>query len=756
MSLGDRCDVGGFRGTVLYIGTVDGYGSQIYAGIEWDDPSRGKHDGLVKGRRYFQTRIPNSGSLVKIENVQFPLDIYTEIQSRYGDEDSGEPDIALKISSKVVELIGMEKTARKQSDFHRLVNIVLDGRFVGKAPTEEIRPFSACRELNLHGNLLHRWDDVRKIVKLFPNVKELVLRQNRMDDIQEENSTISTNDLIISTSVIRLSISECNLKDESIEPILNCFPVATEIVSFINNLSFFNPGKDASERLTVLDLEMNPLKSLDSIRGEYSKFIFSKKKQSPTGHLEWSLEEIVKKLKVSRVLVFRTAQRYRRLGTSDDMQRSGRPVTVTTPEAVKAVREKIRRTPERSLLAGTKDGSHLTTLFTDEKIFTVEANNNGQNHPIIATDYQSACEKEKILNKTSHPASVMVFSGITADDKTPLIFVDSGVKGVALSQFSLRKPTMDLPARRRPRSSCQRDSRVLSRQFSEFISAADWPASSPDLNPMDYAVWIYLTEKVSSKNYPSIKALKTALIKKWDEIDDDYPRAVIDALRKLSVAECGITSLYPLKGSRFPKLENLNLKRNEITEWKSISALQSLPSLQILHIDCPNFTTEPGIPPHEVIVAKLSSVIELNRFDISEVERRSAEIRFLSKYWAVREEQRNLDHLDDLNRFLKAHGDPVPLEVPNKRLNVMTLNIKIGRKRVKKSLPMTVSVQRIGQLIARMFGVQDEPWELFLQNERCERRFALNNPSRTLSYYEPDEFSELVLEGGPAWHIEFC
>ncbi|CAD6195080.1 unnamed protein product [Caenorhabditis auriculariae] len=82
----------------------------------------------------------------------------------------------------------------------------------------------------------------------------------------------------------------------------------------------------------------------------------------------------------------------------------------------------------RKLHAGTKDGSHLTTLFTDEKIFTVEPNKNGQNHPIIATDYQSACEEGKILNKTSHPASVMVFAGITADDKTPLIFVDPGVK----------------------------------------------------------------------------------------------------------------------------------------------------------------------------------------------------------------------------------------------------------------------------------------------------------------------------------------
>ncbi|CAD6191056.1 unnamed protein product [Caenorhabditis auriculariae] len=68
----------------------------------------------------------------------------------------------------------------------------------------------------------------------------------------------------------------------------------------------------------------------------------------------------------------------------------------------------LRMKKARKLLAGTQDGSHLTTLFTDEKIFTVEANKNGQNHWIIATDYQSACEKGKILNKTSHPASVMV------------------------------------------------------------------------------------------------------------------------------------------------------------------------------------------------------------------------------------------------------------------------------------------------------------------------------------------------------------
>ncbi|CAD6197500.1 unnamed protein product [Caenorhabditis auriculariae] len=187
--------------------------------------------------------------------------------------------------------------------------------------------------------------------------------------------------------------------------------------------------------------------------------------------------EIVKKLKVSRVLVFRTAQRYRRLGTSDDMQRRGRPVTVTTPEAVKAVREKIKRTPERSVRKMSKEHEmsreSMRTIVKDKLKMNPYRCCPG---PILTTETDHGPS-----NKTAH------------------------------------------------RSSCQRYSRVVSRQFSELISAADWPASSPDLNPMDYAVWIYLTEKVSSKNYAS---LKTALIKKWDEIDDDYLRAVIDAYPK--------------------------------------------------------------------------------------------------------------------------------------------------------------------------------------------------------------------------------
>lgn len=57
--VGDRVEVGGDRGTICYIGTVEGYDGE-WIGIDWDNPERGKHDGSVKGKRYFQAKFVTS------------------------------------------------------------------------------------------------------------------------------------------------------------------------------------------------------------------------------------------------------------------------------------------------------------------------------------------------------------------------------------------------------------------------------------------------------------------------------------------------------------------------------------------------------------------------------------------------------------------------------------------------------------------------------------------------------------------------
>lgn len=54
-AIGTRLSLSGNNGTVRFVGEVDNT-SGVWLGIEWDDPNRGKHDGLKDGKRYFSCR----------------------------------------------------------------------------------------------------------------------------------------------------------------------------------------------------------------------------------------------------------------------------------------------------------------------------------------------------------------------------------------------------------------------------------------------------------------------------------------------------------------------------------------------------------------------------------------------------------------------------------------------------------------------------------------------------------------------------
>lgn len=49
------CLPSGHVGTIKYVGPVDGT-TGLWLGVEWDDISRGKHDGIKDGKRYFECR----------------------------------------------------------------------------------------------------------------------------------------------------------------------------------------------------------------------------------------------------------------------------------------------------------------------------------------------------------------------------------------------------------------------------------------------------------------------------------------------------------------------------------------------------------------------------------------------------------------------------------------------------------------------------------------------------------------------------
>ncbi len=54
--LSRRVELNDQVGTIRYIGSLKHKSDDdIWVGIEWDDHSRGKHDGEVEGYKYFQT-----------------------------------------------------------------------------------------------------------------------------------------------------------------------------------------------------------------------------------------------------------------------------------------------------------------------------------------------------------------------------------------------------------------------------------------------------------------------------------------------------------------------------------------------------------------------------------------------------------------------------------------------------------------------------------------------------------------------------
>jgi hypothetical protein len=65
------------------------------------------------------------------------------------------------------------------------------------------------------------------------------------------------------------------------------------------------------------------------------------------------------------------------------------------------------------------------------------------------------------------------------------------------------------------------------------LHVTDWPAKSPDLNPIENA-WGYLVHHVykDGKQYYSLNDLREAIIREWDGMAQDFIKKLIDSMPK--------------------------------------------------------------------------------------------------------------------------------------------------------------------------------------------------------------------------------
>uniref|UniRef100_A0A914UNG0 DDE_3 domain-containing protein n=1 Tax=Plectus sambesii TaxID=2011161 RepID=A0A914UNG0_9BILA len=59
-----------------------------------------------------------------------------------------------------------------------------------------------------------------------------------------------------------------------------------------------------------------------------------------------------------------------------------------------------------------------------------------------------------------------------------------------------------------------------------------WPPNSPDANPLDYSVWSILQNKACATRHTSEDALKRALQKAWDEIPVEQLASIVENFPK--------------------------------------------------------------------------------------------------------------------------------------------------------------------------------------------------------------------------------
>lgn len=253
---------------------------------------------------------------------------------------------------------------------------------------------------------------------------------------------------------------------------------------------------------------------------------------SPAGrpHFHKSPREIERETGISRSSVRRIAKHDLTLNTYRRI--SGQKLNNT-------IKEKRVERCRMLLLRFPNERSIRNIWFTDEKIFTVSAPVNSQNDRF----YSEASRKKEsnvanLIRQREHfSRSIMVSVGVSRMGKTRVVFVDPGAK--IDSQYYCRNvlgngllPDIEnkcgtyrwtLQQDGAPSHTAKNTLHYLRQRNVTFIEPGMWPPNSPDLNPVDYAVWGALQQLVyRRKDFATVDELKKAIIEAWQHLSQAF------------------------------------------------------------------------------------------------------------------------------------------------------------------------------------------------------------------------------------------
>jgi hypothetical protein len=177
--------------------------------------------------------------------------------------------------------------------------------------------------------------------------------------------------------------------------------------------------------------------------------------------------------------------------------------------------------------------------FTDEKSFTVSTPVNPQNDRLYSAELKkSQVPERRLVREREHfSRNIMVSVGVSRMGKTSVVFVEPGAKvnSEYYCDHVLRRGLLrDIQAKSgrhnwtlqqdgAPSHTARNTINFLHQENITFIEPVMWPPNSPDLNPVDYAIWGALQEKVYlRRKFTTVDQLKLAIVEEWRKLSQRF------------------------------------------------------------------------------------------------------------------------------------------------------------------------------------------------------------------------------------------
>ena len=174
------------------------------------------------------------------------------------------------------------------------------------------------------------------------------------------------------------------------------------------------------------------------------------------------------------------------------------------------------------------------TLFTDEKHFLFHAPPNRKNDVV----WDEAGVRHVYL-KVAHPVQVRVWGGFSARGKTQLVRYthnpnsEGYMKIIEGQATTIKAMFEDRPFQFQqdgaPAHTSATTLRFLRQTFGQPFHKNQWPANSPDLNPIEN-LWAIIQAKVRARNPTSVQSLKSMITMEWNKISGTVLENLVNSM----------------------------------------------------------------------------------------------------------------------------------------------------------------------------------------------------------------------------------